>query len=51
MYNEFYVNVTFVHYYNYSLEQSKSFQDIRGDIQEEIKRRMDWLTAFIDWTN
>ncbi|KAF8795729.1 DC-STAMP domain-containing protein 2 [Argiope bruennichi] len=51
MYNEFYVNVTFVHYYNYSLEQSKSFQEIRGDIQEEIKHRMDWLTAFIDWTN
>ncbi|GFT68359.1 DC-STAMP domain-containing protein 2 [Trichonephila clavipes] len=51
MYHEFYVNITFVHYYNYSLEQSKSFRDIRGDIQEEIRYRMELFTHLIDWTN
>ncbi|GIY28665.1 DC-STAMP domain-containing protein 2 [Caerostris extrusa] len=52
MYNEFYVNVTFFcALYNFSLEQSKSFEDIRGDIQDEIRKRTDWFIAIIDWTN
>ncbi|KAG8194731.1 hypothetical protein JTE90_026380 [Oedothorax gibbosus] len=51
MYTQFYVNVTFVHYYNYSLEQSKSFKDIRGDIQAEIRERTEWLVSLIDWSN
>nr|XP_042908328.1 DC-STAMP domain-containing protein 2 [Parasteatoda tepidariorum] len=51
MYYQFYVNVTFVHYYNYSLEQSKSFSEIRGDIAQEIKHRTEWITAFIDWSD
>lgn len=51
MYNQFYVNITFVHYYNYSLEQSKSFDDIRGDIADEIRDRTEWFLELIDWSD
>ncbi|XP_035232226.1 LOW QUALITY PROTEIN: DC-STAMP domain-containing protein 2-like, partial [Stegodyphus dumicola] len=51
IYNQFYVNVTFVHYYNYSLEQSKSFEEIRVDIANEIRERTEWLTNVVDWAD
>ncbi|XP_054713566.1 DC-STAMP domain-containing protein 2-like [Uloborus diversus] len=51
MYNQFYVNITFIHYYNYSIEQSKSFEDIREDISAEVKERTEQIFGWIDWSD
>ncbi|XP_055341806.1 DC-STAMP domain-containing protein 2-like [Paramacrobiotus metropolitanus] len=48
---QLYVKIAFSHHMNYTLEQSKSVTDIRKDIMDEIRQRVDIFDLTLEWTD
>ena len=51
VYEMFYFNVTLTYDFNVTLEQSKSFQQIRDDIIDDVKRRFQFFDAIIGFSH
>ncbi|XP_067118589.1 DC-STAMP domain-containing protein 2-like [Centruroides vittatus] len=45
---EFEVNISMIHVYNYSVEESKSVVEVKEDIMREVKKYTHWMTSLIE---
>ena len=51
IYDMFYFNVTLIYHYNLTMEQSRTFSEIREDIKEEVEERLSPLTKLVSFSN